>query len=162
MILYDTSILSDIIYDAKTFSAQTLGTEKDVKMNKHINAAMPINNDRKAGVDTEVEMLVSEVKEIFSQVQNLNLSAQVAKNVESNHIERYKMNIPEMEIIGSEAQEILAMLDKVNLLDAETTVQSDVLVSASSSLPQDEVISSNQDSGFKYIHYVFELPIATL
>lgn len=162
MFLYDTSILSDIIYDARTFEAQILGTEKEVKMNKQINAAMPINNDRKAGVDIEVEMLVSEVKEIFSQVQDLNLSIQTDKNVESNHIEHYKNNTPEVEIIGSEAQKILTMLDKANLLDAETTVQSDVLISASNSFPLDEVISVNQDSGFKYIHYVFELPIATL
>ncbi|EMJ7520301.1 hypothetical protein NQ837_000336 [Providencia rettgeri] len=137
MILYDTSILSDIIYDAKTFSAQVSGTE-------------------------EVEMLTSEVKGIFSQVQNLNVSTQVNKNVESNHTENYKINTPEVEIIGSEAQEILAMLGKVNLLDIETSVQSDALVSASNSLLQDEVISVNQDSGFKYIHYALELPIATL
>ncbi|MEX6258037.1 hypothetical protein, partial [Providencia huaxiensis] len=136
-ILYDTSILSDIIYDAKTFSAQVSGTE-------------------------EVEMLTSEVKGIFSQVQNLNVSTQVNKNVESNHTENYKINTPEVEIIGSEAQEILAMLGKVNLLDIETSVQSDALVSASNSLLQDEVISVNQDSGFKYIHYALELPIATL
>ncbi|MEX6256846.1 hypothetical protein [Providencia huaxiensis] len=124
MILYDTSILSDIIYDAKTFSAQVSGTE-------------------------EVEMLTSEVKGIFSQVQNLNVSTQVNKNVESNHTENYKINTPEVEIISSEAQEILAMLGKVNLLDIETSVQSDALVSASNSLLQDEVISVNQDSGFK-------------
>ncbi|MBQ0326180.1 hypothetical protein, partial [Providencia rettgeri] len=84
------------------------------------------------------------------------------KNVESNHTENYKVNTPEVEIIGSEAQEILAMLGKVNLLDIETSVQSDALVSASNSLLQDEVISVNQDSGFKYIHYALELPIATL
>ncbi|ELU1439084.1 TPA: hypothetical protein U2M34_003149 [Providencia rettgeri] len=137
MILYDTSILSDIIYDTKTFAAQVSGTE-------------------------EVEMLTSEVKGIFSQVQNLNVSTQVNKNVESNHTENYKINTPEVEIIGSEAQEILAMLGKVNLLDIETSVQSDALVSASNSLLQDEVISVNQDSGFKYIHYALELPIATL
>ncbi|MFW0928840.1 hypothetical protein [Providencia sp. VP23HZSY-1] len=137
MILYDTSILSDIIYDTKTFAAQVSGTE-------------------------EVEMLTSEVKGIFSQVQNLNVSTQVNKNVESNHTENYKVNTPEVEIIGSEAQEILAMLGKVNLLDIETSVQSDALVSASNSLLQDEVISVNQDSGFKYIHYALELPIATL
>ncbi|WP_272692413.1 hypothetical protein [Providencia sp. PROV164] len=137
MILYDTSILSDIIYDTKTFAAQVSGTE-------------------------EVEMLTSEVKGIFSQVQNLNVSTQVNKNVESNHTENYKVNTPEVEIIGSEAQEILAMLGKVNLLDIETSVQSDALVSASNSLLQDEVISVNQDSGFKYIHYALELPVATL
>ncbi|EJD6602480.1 hypothetical protein M0L39_RS21420, partial [Providencia rettgeri] len=134
---YNNSILSDIIYDTKTFAAQVSGTE-------------------------EVEMLTSEVKGIFSQVQNLNVSTQVNKNVESNHTENYKVNTPEVEIIGSEAQEILAMLGKVNLLDIETSVQSDALVSASNSLLQDEVISVNQDSGFKYIHYALELPIATL
>ena len=127
MVLYNNSILSDIIYDTKTFAAQVSGTE-------------------------EVEMLTSEVKGIFSQVQNLNVSTQVNKNVESNHTENYKINTPEVEIIGSEAQEILAMLGKVNLLDIETSVQSDALVSASNSLLQDEVISVNQDSGFKYIH----------
>ncbi|MEX9955167.1 hypothetical protein AB7W87_01375 [Providencia alcalifaciens] len=137
MVLYNNSILSDIIYDTKTFAAQVSGTE-------------------------EVEMLNSEVKGIFSQVQNLNVSTQVNKNVESNHTENYKINTPEVEIIGSEAQEILAMLGKVNLLDIETSVQSDALVSASNSLLQDEVISVNQDSGFKYIHYALELPIATL
>ncbi|EIU7556243.1 hypothetical protein EX227_01375 [Providencia rettgeri] len=137
MVLYNNSILSDIIYDTKTFAAQVSGTE-------------------------EVEMLTSEVKGIFSQVQNLNVSTQVNKNVESNHTENYKVNTPEVEIIGSEAQEILAMLGKVNLLDIETSVQSDALVSASNSLLQDEVISVNQDSGFKYIHYALELPIATL
>ncbi|CAK7058945.1 hypothetical protein HBA43_10105 [Providencia rettgeri] len=137
MVLYNNSILSDIIYDTKTFAAQVSGTE-------------------------EVEMLTSEVKGIFSQVQNLNVSTQVNKNVESNHTENYKINTPEVEIIGSEAQEILAMLGKVNLLDIETSVQSDALVSASNSLLQDEVISVNQDSGFKYIHYALELPIATL
>ncbi|MBC8653438.1 hypothetical protein GQR86_09905, partial [Providencia vermicola] len=126
MVLYNNSILSDIIYDTKTFAAQVSGTE-------------------------EVEMLTSEVKGIFSQVQNLNVSTQVNKNVESNHTENYKINTPEVEIIGSEAQEILAMLGKVNLLDIETSVQSDALVSASNSLLQDEVISVNQDSGFKYI-----------
>ncbi|MBQ0349171.1 hypothetical protein, partial [Providencia rettgeri] len=136
-VLYNNSILSDIIYDTKTFAAQVSGTE-------------------------EVEMLTSEVKGIFSQVQNLNVSTQVNKNVESNHTENYKVNTPEVEIIGSEAQEILAMLGKVNLLDIETSVQSDALVSASNSLLQDEVISVNQDSGFKYIHYALELPIATL
>ncbi|MEX5920147.1 hypothetical protein [Providencia huaxiensis] len=104
MVLYNNSILSDIIYDTKTFAAQVSGTE-------------------------EVEMLTSEVKGIFSQVQNLNVSTQVNKNVESNHTENYKVNTPEVEIIGSEAQEILAMLGKVNLLDIETSVQSDTRLS---------------------------------